>query len=533
MMEVLRRVLLALGVFSGLWFLAALPHTLFRVEPVDWNAERLRRQDYALDAALTMSGEVGADTMKGIDLAPETRGSLEQFIQSRTRDRLLKVQGESWAGFFNAAAATSLGRPPTPEWSHRQGRSFYNDSLYFRPDEGPLPTIVNSFDKERSFQYVAITASDRTEYLAVTRISGNDILTQAPFELAYPTRHLGWSLLLVTLFAYALLPWPRVARDSIRYSRVRGSVLPDLIGAVVGGMFFILPVLVTNSNGYGEGIFGPGGWAWLTGGCWFIGLLILAVWPIAAWFTVLRMEIRADGLQLTTLKERILIDPRDIEAVTIGRMDSPKLSRALIIISALVSWRALGMALIASRPEYAFKLRLRTGRTLGFAGTGLIGMPQMIGWLRQQGVPLDPQVFELINRKPNDPVYTQAFPQLGRGTGTAIALLCVAIPLAFGWMKTQPSQPLVITPGSLAAQPYVKSPSREWAPSPELMAKEEALLKELTLLHTQMDQIDRKLKTAPKTERAALLKEYNSCFDRVNKIQAEFDQARKAAGAKD
>jgi len=533
MIEMLRRVVLAIGLFSGLWFLSAIPTAVFRVEPIDWNAEKLSKQDRATDATRIMSHEVGADQMKGVDLAPETRGTLEAFIQSTTKDRLLKVSNEAWGGFFNAIAATSLGNPPSKEWAGRRGRSYYNDSLYFRPSEGPLPEIAKSFDADHTFSYVAISGESRTEYLAVTRVSGNDLLTQAPFELVYPTRNLGWLSLLATLLVYALLPWPKVPQESIRYSRVRGSVLADVIGAVVGGMFFVLPFFITNANGYGEGVFGSGGWVYLTGVCWFLAVLILSVWPIAAWFASLSLQILPDGLLFTSLRERLRLDPADIEQVTIGRMDSPKLSRALIIISALVSWRALGMALIASKPEYAFRLKLKNGRNLGFAGTGLIGMPQMVGWLRHRGVQIDPEVFELINRSPKDSIYEQPFPPLGTGKGMLVALVCFAAPLAIAWVKTLPSDALAIPHGPLSTQPYIKPQSNEWVPSSDLMQKEDALLKELTKLHAKMGSIDAKLKTATGSEKAGLLKEYDSCFERVTKIQEEFDQARKAAGAPD
>ncbi len=528
MLEIIRRVILGIGVFSGLWYLAAIPHELYRVQPVDWNAERQRKQDHSTDAIRTMSREIGGENLKGIDLAPNSRGTLDQFVKSETEGRLIRVTGERWQGFFNALAAPN----PPKALADRKGRSFWNESFYFRPDEGPLPEIVKSFSHERTFQYVAIDG-ERTEYLGVTRVGGSDLVSQAPFELLYPTRNIGWAILGLTLLAYALLPWPKVVRESIRYSRVRGAVLPDLIGAVIGGMFFILPVFVTNSNGYGEGIFGSGGWGYLTGFCWFMSLLILSVWVIAAWYTSESLEIVGSGLRLTNLRGRTEFGPDAIEQVTIGRLDSPKFSRALIFISALVSWRALGMALIASRPEYAFTLLLRDGKRFRFAGTSLIGAPQMIGWLRDQGVTIDPQVYELINREPGDPVYTSPFPPMGHGIGTAVGVVCLGLPLAFAFMKTMPSPPLDIAPGVFGEKPYAKPKNEDWVPSPDLMQKERDTLKEIAQLRDQMNAIDLKLKTAPESDRAALLKESNSCFERINQLHDEFERARKAAGAKD
>lgn len=526
MIELLRRAILAIGVFAGLWFLAAIPPVLYKVQPVDWAAERERKQGRAADEIRTMSHELGGEKLKGIDLAPDTRGTLQEFVKSETDGRLLNVSGKDWAGFFNAVAH------PSAAFKERQGRSFWNESLYFRPDEGALKGL-SPLDESHSFKYVDIDDGSRVEYLTITRVVGNDLVSQAPFELLYPTRHLGWGILLGTLLAYALLPWPKVARESLRYSRVRGSILPDVIGAIVGGMFFILPVFVTNSNSNGGGIFGEGGWGYLTGICWFLGLLIASVWPIAAWFTALKLEIAPQGLQFASLTEQMLIRPTDIESVGIGRMDSPKLGRVLRFISLFMGWRAIGMALIATRPQFAYRINLKSGRSLGFADTGLIGFPQMVGWMRRQGVAIDDEVYELMNREPNDPVIDAPFPPLGKGIGMAIALLVFGAPLAFAWAKTLPSPPLAFVSEPFGSKPYVKAKDEAWVPSPELMKKEDDLLKELTQLHAQMTTLEAQLKSAPEADRARLTQEFNACFDRVQKIQEEFDKARKEAGAKD
>ena len=525
-MEIVRRIILTIGVLVGLWLLVQVPSTLYRVDPIDWSAKRIEKQGRAQSNLEIMGGEVPAEDLKGIDLAPKTRGSLADFIQSETKGDLIQVSGDEWEGFFNAVAF------PSEQIRARHGRSLWSGSLYFSSQDGPLGQIAEKFGKGTQFKYVAISGGSRTEYLAVIQLKGNDVSSQPPFELVYPKRHLGWTVLLATLLLYTFLPHRKVSRESLHYSTARGGVLPDLIASVLGGMFFVLPYFITNENAGGDGVFSPG-WCYVTGALWFLGLIIATLLPIGAWYSSLSLEVVQDHLMFTNIREQFEFSTSDIEAVSFGRIDSPKLSRILFWAAILTGGGALPAVLMNSGPRYALRLSLRGGRNLKFATTGLIGLHQMVGWLRRQGVQISREIYEFLNSEPNDPIFDQPFPAPGKGFGMVFALLLFGSPLAYAWVLSKPGPLLAITPAKFGTKTYVKPTSHDWVPSRELMQKEDQLMGEMTKVKAQIDRLEARLKSAPPSERRAIMSESDKLSARMQQIFEEYNQARKNAGAKD
>ena len=532
MIEVLRRIILAAGVFTGLWLIGSSPAVLYRVHPIDWNAERERLQGRSDEAKRTMEKLVPGENLEGLDLAPQTRGSLQELIDKQTTGYVTQVVSPAWQGFFNGVAATASGNPPSPGWEARKGRFYADEELFFRPDERPIGELNPVFTDDTSFRYVEITGGQGKQYLGVTKVETGDAMNTAPYPLLYPGRHLGLALIAATILLYAFLPWPRVTRDSLRYSRSQSGVTPDFMAAIVGGMFFILPVLVTSANSFGAGPFGEG-WIYLTLGMWLLAAIFASVWVYTARYTALSADWSDGRLRFRNLAGESVVAPEEIDHVEVARIDNPKLSKALIVISVLVSWRAAGPALLASGPQYAVRFVLKDGRVFSFPYKTLFGTPQMVGRLRGAGVAIQPEVYELLNLEPNAPELDQPFPALGKGVRAAVMTAVAVVPLALLALSMRPPAAPVFADGSIAAQPYRDTKEELWVPSPQLMKLESDTLAELAAMQGKMDALEQKVKTTQGEERTAATKEFDALFQRVQKLSDALDKARKDEGAPD
>ncbi|MCB8932235.1 MAG: hypothetical protein H6534_02225 [Chthonomonadaceae bacterium] len=529
MIEILRRLALAVGTFLGLWLIVQTPPVLYRVRPTDWNAERDRIQRRGEGVKETMAGLVPDEDLQGIDLAPETRGSLQELIVKQTEGRTTRVTSPAWQGFFNAVAETVSGSPPSPAWRARMGRSFADEELFFRPDEGPLPELAPVFAGEAMFRYVQVSGADGTQYLAVTKVETGDALGTAPLSLLYPNRTWGFGLLAATLLVYALLPWPKLAGESMRYSRARSAVIPDMMAAFMGGIFFVLPAFIIDANGYGAGLFSPG-WVFLTLGMWLMAAIMAVIWPFAARYTATSAEWLDGRLILRDLGRTATVGPGEIERIQTSWIDRSKVKRALIFLS-LFSWRAMGPALLASEGETALHVVLRDGRVFSFGLTALLGAPQMVGRLSRAGVEVDPDVYEQLEIKPDSPELSAPFPPPGKGVASALVLVLAVVPLGALALSTRPSDPPTFADGEVSAMPYRSTKEKAWVPSPALMRLERETLARMTSLKGRMNELEQRVKSTAGEERAAALKEFNACFEEIRRLSDDLDRARADEGA--
>jgi hypothetical protein len=501
MKEIVRRLALAIGLFSGLWLSCSSPSELYSVKAVDWSEDK-------------------------------ARGSLEEAIQNETKGSLVIKEGPKWSGLFEGIVKTLDESPPSAAWEARRGREYYKDNLFFTANEAPLNELASALGPNNAFTYVQIKSAKSSQYLGVTRRYASDISHYAPLHLAYPGRFMGFLILLCTALLYSLIPWPRHGVEAVRYSRARSSVVPDILGSVLAGLFFCLPILITNENGGGDGIFSEG-WIYITAGMWLMALLGVSLWIISAWYEGLLLELKPDGLRYKSILRDELIPLHEIESVGVGRIDNAKLSRFLIILSFFVSWKALGPALLASGPEYGLLLKLQGGKILRFPLKAAIGFPQMMGRLMDKGVPMLETVFEGFEARRAAPELREAFPPPGRGFGHFWATALFAIPLAWLSFVNLPGPALAITASELRDKPYSSSKPKEWAPSPELMEQEDRIQKEMAKLQARMSELEAVAKNGTSEERAKAATESEECLTKLMQLSEEFDSLRKKDGAPD
>lgn len=510
MNEIIRRVILALGLFSGLWLICSVPPELYSIKVEDWKDERM------------------AVSREHKDPSSKER-ALEELIEKETMGRVFVTEEKDWIGLWAGVSQTLADVPPSPAWTKRLGRSFYDDHLFFSPDESPLIDLNQSLTQASPFTYVELRSRGSKQHLAVTRRIGGDISRYAPTSLAYPGRFLGFLILLLTVCLYALIPWQKHGVEALRYSRARSSVLPDIMGAVLAGLFFALPILITNDNGMGDGIFSEG-WIILTAVMWFMALFGVSLWAVSAWYASLLLELTPEGLRLKTLTREALIPFSHIDKIELGRIDKANLNRALIILSFLISWKALGPALLASGPEHGLIFTLRSGKKLTFPLRAAIGFPQMIGRLMDLGIPICESVFEGFGAKRAAPELRLPFPPLPKGIGSHVALACFALPLVLLSLLHLPASTLTLPlDGDLAKPPALAAD--DWAPSSELLAEESRIQAEMTKLQKRMRELEALVKNAPPEQQRAAALESEECLKKFMDLSEEFDKKRRAAGA--
>lgn len=528
--ELFRRLVLAIGLLAGLWLVCSVPPYLYAVRPVDWEADRAARLNRVRAMKDTMGALLPKGDLEQVDLAPAAKGDLQEWIESETKERVVQRGSTEWQSLFVAIADTVRGRPPSQSWGERKGKVGFEDEIFLRPDEGPLADLSGVAKGDDRFWYVEIRSGDSRQWLAFTKRSKQDIIGHAPPGLAHPWRFAGFITLLVTACVYALIPWPRVRRNSMHYSRARASVVPDMMAALFGGLFFVLPILITNQNAASDGPF-SGGWGVLTAVTWLLACLFFSMWSISAWYCALSLEWSEGTLRARSLLGDESFSVSEVDSVDLARIDPRRLNKFLLWTSSLVSWRAFGSALLASGPEYSLRINRRGGRSHGFPLRTLIGGPHLVAKLAESGIPVSAEAMAKLGLQNGEPL--EEFPQLGSGGGRWAATLLLIAPLAALAWTAKPKDALVIPVAPLPSQPYVAPRANVWAPSPDLLKRESEILAEIAELNERIRKLEGKGKVKAGADRERALKESDKWRKRIQQLAEEFDRIRRESGAPD
>ncbi len=348
-MELIRRVIVAVGVLAAVWCAVRAQPLLVRVSAHDF-AEAQRRMPGWMDAS---------------------RLELDAFIADQTADRLVQVRGPDWVALQAAADALARGGSLDAEASVRRGQDIMRDSLFFLPDESPVSEVAARLSLERPFTYVAVARADGVAYLAINLQGPSDVAGYAPAELLYPLRRYSPWLLLAGLAAYLVLPRPRRHPDAICYSTFRAAILPDLISLGLGALFFGMPLFVVQSNARGGGLM-EGGWVWLLVVSWALAAFALTPLLVAAHYTSYRIVLSPESITICSLRGRRDFPFGELVSAQVVHRNPPKALVWLGWFVSLLNWRAVGPTLlVASRSDPVLELVTRDGRRARITLTAL------------------------------------------------------------------------------------------------------------------------------------------------------------------
>ncbi len=304
LIETFRRLIFVTGILAaGVMVLWPAP-SLYRVSAVDF--AQLQKQHIGRFAGdlKTLSKEAGLSETPDID--NPNAGPASQFAARETKDRLTEVTGPQWQRFFADVQQTVTGKSVVLI-DHLAPSYGTTEALSFASQHPLLLTLSGRLQGANNFTYLKLQTGDTSEYLAIVLQRSGDAMRYAPARLAFPMRHYAAWVFVAALAIYFFLPRHRAAADEIRYSQARGAIVPDFLGVIMTGVFFLIPIAVIPSN---ASVFEPwslfdfeNGWAWLTLIAWGLASICLTINVTALWYATFCLSLRPDHIQRTTLLE--------------------------------------------------------------------------------------------------------------------------------------------------------------------------------------------------------------------------------------
>jgi hypothetical protein len=369
MIEIVRQIVLLTCLLAAIASALVPEPALLAVRPVDFAADQKR-----LPRLLTVDE------------------SLEEFVARRTEDRVIQVEGSEWAAFFQAVADAAGGQPSTADWSARLGAEFgYSRDVFFRPHEPPLYAVTGGLDDNRPFVYLLLYQRNQAQYLGVNYERPRDASHYAPTWLMYPYRHFSLWVLLAGVAIYVLLPRRRHPKGAAVYSRFHAVIMPDVLGCLLAGTFFAIPLFVVPANApAADQMFSwEDGWAVLTAICWLLTLLGAFILAWAAWYAGYEILILPDRLQVTTLwrmQEYLYEAMTGVKKPAI-RKSSGWLSCLVLLFALLMPAAAGSVEALQSTEQNDILVECRDGRRLRIRSMALQGLGRVLKSLKQAGVP--------------------------------------------------------------------------------------------------------------------------------------------------
>ncbi|MCX7718679.1 MAG: hypothetical protein N2111_09820 [Candidatus Sumerlaeaceae bacterium] len=376
-------MILAAGVFAAIWLYVYVRPAAIAVSAVDW-PQRYQRQTRFLSAQPTLDEFV----------ARETEGAAS-----------LRLAGPEWRAWRDRVAAFLAGGVSDAQLKARIGRSHPEDRLFFDASEPRMAPLAAALGPEKPHVYLEFDGSGPDRFLGATLLKPGDF-SDAPAHIVHPYRRAAGLIALATLALYILLPWRRPGGQILAYNRVQGALLPDLVGLLLGGVFFALPLFVCTNDPIMSFVVREHGYFWLTVVALAASVFGLAAWAAAAWYASYEIALLPDRLRFRMLTRTEDYPLNDIEKVDAEIVQPPGWTgwaRAAALISG--NWRLLAAMTAGNRPYPALTLTARDGRKRRFALTGFRGSGRLLLWLRDAGVTVTDEALALAFG--DDPITTE------------------------------------------------------------------------------------------------------------------------------
>ncbi|MCA9007801.1 MAG: hypothetical protein KDA70_21195, partial [Planctomycetaceae bacterium] len=402
MRELLRRIVAAFCLYCGITLCLTPDLDLFQIEPVDWKHEIGDQQQHSENLKGMMSKYVGEERLKDVDLASDTRGTIDEYIAQETEGRLIVVSGAEWEGLWNDIVSTVTDEAPSTAWAAVRGLGYDHNSVFLSRSTPLLQQVNIQWPEDTLLAYVRIDPGNSTiapRYLSVYEPSPYDLRDASPIHIMYPHRAYGALMLFGGLLFYILLPHAPPAESGVFYLARAAGWLPDLLATLGSGAFFAMPFLIT-----GDTSGGPlaRGWLPLTVVMWGIGGIFASIFVITTWYQTRRLTWDDSGICIESWGiSRRFLRLNEIEAIGAYVQQMPKWLRVLAWIISLFNWRATTSAILLDRTDPGFSISVTDGTRYSFSGEGLWGANSLLNWSDSHGVQVEPVVRPLMESKPD------------------------------------------------------------------------------------------------------------------------------------
>ncbi len=509
MIEILRRVIWAGCLFAAIWLALYTRPQLLRIYEVDLQKKYERREK------LLQSGR-----------------SFDAFVAEETKNNVIRLDGPEWAKFAATARGILQGKTHDPEWKARVSTGHYQGKIYFLPEEEPVREIASKLSRKEKFRYLEFRGDGKTDYLGAVLEDLGDGFGEAPSHLAHPYRSAAALVLLAGLAGYILLPWRRASDQRAMYSRLRGCILPDFIGSMLGGVFFGLPIAVCTGDTLMSGFVEDGGYLGVTLvglGCSVFGLV---TWVVAAWYAAYEVGIEGQGLRITTLRGTRWHAFTEITQVDLIRWMPPRWMQIIGWIAAIASPRQGGAVLLGfTQGDTRLALSCRDGSQTRFTLVGLLGGTRIVAALQDARVPISEDVMNYLFDD-DDPgsreaaltrARTPSPPRISTAAWQTGALVVVAIAAAAAWQGNVNSQRAWVA--KAVPTPVVAPPIAQ-------VREQDRILREMGKVKAEMDAALEVVKSADISRRAEGTKQFNAAQEKFEALHREFESlpAKYAAG---
>ncbi|MCA9020885.1 MAG: hypothetical protein KDA74_12125, partial [Planctomycetaceae bacterium] len=330
MRELLRRIVAAFCLYCGITLCLTPDLDLFQIEPVDWKHEIGDQQQHSENLKGMMSKYVGEERLKDVDLASDTRGTIDEYIAQETEGRLIVVSGAEWEGLWNDIVSTVTDEAPSTAWAAVRGLGYDHNSVFLSRSTPLLQQVNIQWPEDTLLAYVRIDPGNSTiapRYLSVYEPSPYDLRDASPIHIMYPHRAYGALMLFGGLLFYILLPHAPPAESGVFYLARAAGWLPDLLATLGTGAFFAMPFLIT-----GDTSGGPlaRGWLPLTVVMWGIGGIFASIFVITTWYQTRRLTWDDSGICIESWGiSRRFLRLNEIEAIGAYVQQMPKWLRVL------------------------------------------------------------------------------------------------------------------------------------------------------------------------------------------------------------
>lgn len=189
-------------------------------------------------------------------------------------------------------------------------------------------------------------------------------------------------LAVCALALYIAVPWPKRPDDALRYDAIPAIFGPDLLGFLLGVLFFGLPFLIAGDAALGEGVVIVGGVLWA------MGLFALAILWIAARHAVSWIVLKDTSVVIAGPRAIVELAYGDIVRVAPRAHRLPRwVGAALMLFGGI---RGMGIALLhADRVSHALEFVPRTGRPIRVPADAFDDPRRLLATLAAEGVPLE------------------------------------------------------------------------------------------------------------------------------------------------
>ena len=513
LIETLRRLIFVTGILAAAVMVLWPAPELYRVSAVDFAQLQKQRIGRFAGDLKTLSKEAGLSETPDID--SPAAGPVDQFAARETKDRIAEVTGPQWQRFFAEVQQTITGKSRVLI-DHLAPSYGTTEALYFAPQHPLLLTLTGRLQGTNNFTYLKLQTGDTSEFLAVVLQRSGDAMRYAPSRLAFPMRHHAAWVFAAALAIYLFLPRHRAAADEIRYSQARGAIVPDFLGVVLTGVFFLMPLAVIPAN---ASTYEPWslfdfqyGWAWLTLIAWGLALMCATINVTALWYATFSLYLRPDHIQRTMLLATTQWPYSQMETVGLTSWSLPRWLRWTMMVVALFNWRLMGIVLLhANQRLSGLAIRCRDGRTCNI---WIDHMPQwlrVIRELRSRNIAFAPELTESLAEIEKESDEPEA-PRAARPAAGVIASV-----LAF----------TLLAGGALALTYWPTRPPAIAAPLPEInpdaLAAREAILKQMQQLNVRMKVAVNAVRDATPADRPAAVRNYQALQTQFEKLSAQFD----------